>query len=107
MVMCAGFSRDTQLVKCRQKPQSIVKYDIMSIIDFQVLPLCIHHKYFMTGVEVWPDWDGTGTCGDWRVCMCLCMLKGKQEQEKEKEPMEQRAGKCVCVYGKGVVMTPL
>lgn len=63
MVMCAGFSRDTQLVKCRQKPQSIVKYDIMSIIDFQVLLSCIYHKYLMTGVEVWPDWDGTGTWG--------------------------------------------
>ena len=42
----------------------------------------------MTGVEVWPDWDGSGACGDRRhVCVCVYLYLNICEDYFEHRPL--------------------
>lgn len=60
---------------------SIVRHNIMSLIDFHVLLSCIHDKNFM--IVVWGCGDGNGRL-EGQMGRCVYMYKSKQYQENEK-----------------------
>lgn len=80
----------------------MVRYNIMSPIDFHVLLSCIHHKYLMTGVEVWPDWGGTGGPAGiegevWQACVCVCSIANKSKRKRERLNGTESRKEHVCV----------